>query len=59
MLSRRCRAGVAGTRQEQRRNSTMLKLACLSLSYKRSFAAGTMDLFSFIERCRALGPRRH
>lgn len=32
----------------------MLKLACLSLSYKRSFAAGTMDLFSFIERCRAL-----
>ncbi|MAG36933.1 MAG: hypothetical protein CL878_11920 [Dehalococcoidia bacterium] len=32
----------------------MLKLSCLSLSYKRAFAAGTMDLFGFIERCREL-----
>ena len=32
----------------------MMKLACLSLSYKRSFQAGTMDGYRFIDRCRAL-----
>lgn len=32
----------------------MMKLACMSLSYQRAFRAGQMDLFSFIDACRAL-----
>ncbi|MBI3463574.1 MAG: sugar phosphate isomerase/epimerase [Planctomycetes bacterium] len=32
----------------------MMKLCCLSLSYKRSFVAGKMDVWSFIEECRRL-----
>ncbi len=31
----------------------MMKLACMSLSYQRAFRAGQMDLFSFIDACRA------
>ena len=32
----------------------MMKLCCLSLSYKRTFQAGKMDVWSFIEECRRL-----
>ena len=33
----------------------MLRLAVMSLSYQRAFAAGTMDLFSYIQTSRELG----
>jgi sugar phosphate isomerase/epimerase len=33
----------------------MMKLGCLTLSYKRTFAAGQMDLEGFLDECRALG----
>ena len=32
----------------------MMKLCCLTLSYKRTFLAGKMDIWSFIEECRRL-----
>jgi sugar phosphate isomerase/epimerase len=32
----------------------MMKLCCLTLSYKRTFQAGKMDIWSFIEECRRL-----
>jgi sugar phosphate isomerase/epimerase len=32
----------------------MMKLCCLTLSYRRTFQAGKMDIWSFIEECRRL-----
>jgi sugar phosphate isomerase/epimerase len=32
----------------------MMKLCCLTLSYRRTFQAGGMDIWSFIEECRRL-----
>ena len=32
----------------------MLKLGCMSLSYKDEFAAGTLDLEGFLDRARQL-----
>jgi sugar phosphate isomerase/epimerase len=32
----------------------MMKLCCLTLSYRRTFQAGNMDIWSFIEECRRL-----
>lgn len=32
----------------------MMRLCCLSLSYARQFEAGTMDIFKFLDTCRAL-----
>ena len=33
----------------------MMKLCCLTLSYKRTFAAGQMDMPAFLDECRRLG----
>ena len=32
----------------------MMRLCCLSLSFQNQFKAGKMDVFKFIEHCRAL-----
>ena len=32
----------------------MMRLCCLSLSYSKQFRAGTMDIFKFLDTCRAL-----